>query len=194
MYLSLAAEPAYKNYTEYWGDRDSSVLAVNAVANQLQCELNDRSRIDNDRVAGPQVTQLISKWIVQVNLNLTIQEQTQFNPGVSLKTPFAPVKTTFSSGTITTDPTFALGIGVNTLADTVRVTKLTFIYKVSDLAQLPFGTIPHQRLRPKHAPWLLDDTVRSENRGGASRWYLALYSSGRIYSTIGYSAPSHVQN
>jgi hypothetical protein len=129
--------------TEFWGDRDSSVLAVNAVANQLQCELK-RSVQDlmNDRVAGPQVTQLISKWIVQVNLNLTIEEQGQFNPGVSLKTSFAPVKTTFSSGTITTNPTFALGIGVNALADTVRVQKLTFIYKVSDLAQLPVGTNP----------------------------------------------------
>ncbi len=96
----------------------------------------------NDGVAGQQVTQLISKWVVQVNLNLTIEEQTQFNPGVSLKTPFAPVKTEFSSGTITTNPTFALGIGANTSADTVRVQKLTFIYKVSDLAQLPYGTDP----------------------------------------------------
>jgi hypothetical protein len=131
------------NITEFWGDRDSSVLAVNAVANQLQCELK-RSVQDvmNDRVTGPQVTKLISKWIVQVNLNLTIDEQTQFNPGVSLKDPFAPVKTTFPSGNIITNPTFSLGIGANTSADTARVQKLTFLYKISDLVQLPFGLNP----------------------------------------------------
>lgn len=126
---------------EFWGDADSSHLAVNAVANQLQCELK-RAIQDamGDRVAGPSVTQLISRWVVQVNLNLTIQERTEFNPGVTLTSPLAPVTNRFSSGTVTTNQSFSLGIGVTSSADTIRFFKQTFVYRVSDLAMSPYGT------------------------------------------------------
>ena len=135
--------------TEFWGNRDSSEKAVQAVAEQIHCELKRAVQdvINPDKtkagpIVAPAVTALISKWLVQVNLNLTVEEKTEFNPGVTLTSPLAPITSHFTTGNFTTNPTFSLGIGAATSADTIRLQKLTFVYTVEQLARSDYGTNP----------------------------------------------------
>ncbi len=117
--------------TEFWGDADSSHLAIIAVVNQLQCELKNAVHSLDDNLS-----RVISSWLVQANLTLTVDERTELNPGLTLTTPFAPSITRFSSGNVTVNPNFSFGLGAALSAQTTRILKLNFLYRISEVMSL----------------------------------------------------------
>jgi hypothetical protein len=76
-------------------------------------------------------------WAAQFTLNLTIEEKSSLNPGVSFNEPLANGITTFpgKANTVTSPQSFAIGLGGILSSDATRTEKVTFTYKVNDLRE-----------------------------------------------------------
>jgi hypothetical protein len=137
---------------EFWGTPHDASIKVNKIAGQVTCELHKAVQqvfYDNATRSGSYATYESSpghpapkyqslawfdKWVVQVNLKLTIMEDTNLTPGVSLTTLYPNAVTTFpGAAAVSTPQQYSTGLGATFTDTATRIDQLNMFFSVREL-------------------------------------------------------------
>jgi hypothetical protein len=132
---------------EIWDDESNAAHTLEMkIKQKIYCELQSAVSHINDPTYRPPFRQFLGdkelkpakplpeSWGVQMQLFLTVEENSSLNPGVAFNTPIIPGNTRFPSNIIVQGPqAYALSLGGTLSSDATRTDKFSFYYLVKDL-------------------------------------------------------------
>ena len=134
---------------EIWDDKSGPTLELK-IKKQIYCEVQSAVAYVNQHTSpigvwvsdphDPTKEIEVSKpplpedWGVQIQLQLTVDENTNLAPGVTFNTPMIP-GTTFFPGKVTVPgpQSYSFGLGGTLIAEAIRIDKFSSYYLISDL-------------------------------------------------------------
>lgn len=141
---------------------DSEKVQVQSLIEYVACDvITSVQKVllqDEDVAATPaaksihQPAQLdwLKDWVAQLTFTLTVDEKSQFNPGVSVNKVLPSAITTFAhDAAVTTTQSFSMGLAAAFSSDATRKETLTLYYK-NDLGECHWVEMPKGETPPTH--------------------------------------------
>jgi hypothetical protein len=130
---------------EPWVSPGQGEVMVQDLVKHIHCEVERAVKgvITQDKkfaaFNGERVAEWLEKWGVQIALNLTVEESSNLNPGVTFNTPIIPANVAFPGlkSPISMSQMFNFGLGGTLSSDATRIDKLSTYYTVKQLLTEP---------------------------------------------------------